>query len=650
MAPILVTLASNATVPADYTYSYDHTPQPPPPNRPPPPPPHPPPPPTSIELCSNSCLQAPKFASDGFCDDGGADAVFSNCDLGTDCDDCGLRVRLAHVPATPMPPPALAPAAAAVATLPAQQLPVPTTKPRQNPFSQQGQERAYIDPSHRVALARAMHGMSGTTLVNLLYAWKAPVAFWIRSKRAIRGEAMQDLRVPITAEGILNDASSQGASPVVLVLALLPDRSCLKPSAGSEICCTYRPAFVGSRFGSDCSRHPSDPPRCDEGIAEYKHDVVDRLASVLADWHLKVRTVLVLEPDTLAHMASSGGRHPGCSREATRAAYLEGIEYAIHTIRNSAPSVAMYLAAGNGELLGWGERVNAFATSVAKLGAVGQLHGFATNIGGYAPLGRACPQITDARTRLPLSLPTFCRSRRHDPCCNDPCGLIETFNSGVGELNFVQMLSKHLKMAMPNMGEPHFIIDTARNGYAQARDDCAAACNLRTAKFGLLPTAVTGVDVVDAFWWLTPPGASDGCASWQAQPQDDCPRPDASCSLDDSLGTRAGEAFAPPAGATFTSHLQQLAQGEAELCRSASPNSDTCQVNFEVVDKFAQEVGIPSPVFGSSSSPSLGAANVVLLSWGTLLVVLLCTLYGRLRSHSAPRQYQGDCVDDEVYQ
>ena len=36
-------------------------------------------------LCSNTC-----FASDdGMCDDGGPDAWFDSCDLGTDCADCG---------------------------------------------------------------------------------------------------------------------------------------------------------------------------------------------------------------------------------------------------------------------------------------------------------------------------------------------------------------------------------------------------------------------------------------------------------------------------------------------------------------------------------------------------------------------------------
>ena len=39
------------------------------------------------ELCSNSCY----WADDGVCDDGGHGAEYVECDLGTDCNDCGPR-------------------------------------------------------------------------------------------------------------------------------------------------------------------------------------------------------------------------------------------------------------------------------------------------------------------------------------------------------------------------------------------------------------------------------------------------------------------------------------------------------------------------------------------------------------------------------
>ena len=79
-------------------YSYSEAPEPPPPAPPPPPPPYPPPPPAQVVLCANNCPKAPKFASDSYCDDGGPDATFDNCELGTDCTLLGSNaVRPSHV-------------------------------------------------------------------------------------------------------------------------------------------------------------------------------------------------------------------------------------------------------------------------------------------------------------------------------------------------------------------------------------------------------------------------------------------------------------------------------------------------------------------------------------------------------------------------
>ena len=38
-------------------------------------------------LCSNTC----RTSSDGECDDGGPNSLYSICALGTDCNDCGVR-------------------------------------------------------------------------------------------------------------------------------------------------------------------------------------------------------------------------------------------------------------------------------------------------------------------------------------------------------------------------------------------------------------------------------------------------------------------------------------------------------------------------------------------------------------------------------
>ena len=59
-------------------------------------------------LCKNTCDNpfgngGPKFIGNGHCQDGHADAEGAQCDLGTDCDDCGPRYYLPPSPPPPAP-------------------------------------------------------------------------------------------------------------------------------------------------------------------------------------------------------------------------------------------------------------------------------------------------------------------------------------------------------------------------------------------------------------------------------------------------------------------------------------------------------------------------------------------------------------------
>ena len=63
------------------------------------------------ELCDNTC----GFPADNACDDGGPGSTYSECDFGTDCSDCGLRIQS---PAAPPAPPAAPPSQASAASQP----------------------------------------------------------------------------------------------------------------------------------------------------------------------------------------------------------------------------------------------------------------------------------------------------------------------------------------------------------------------------------------------------------------------------------------------------------------------------------------------------------------------------------------------------
>ena len=64
------------------------------------------------------------------------------------------------------------------------------------------------------------------------------------------------------------------------------------------------------------------------------------------------------------------------------------------------------------------------------------------------------------------------------------------------------------------LGGKHFIIDTGRNGNGAPQglgpDDERAWCNPDGRALGIPPTTNTGDPLCDAFYWLKPPGESDG--------------------------------------------------------------------------------------------------------------------------------------------
>ena len=64
------------------------------------PPPPPAAPPQSPGMCDNSCSPS-HHLSNGQCQDGGPGSVFSHCAHGTDCDDCGVRVMPPLPPSAP---------------------------------------------------------------------------------------------------------------------------------------------------------------------------------------------------------------------------------------------------------------------------------------------------------------------------------------------------------------------------------------------------------------------------------------------------------------------------------------------------------------------------------------------------------------------
>lgn len=252
-----------------------------------------------------------------------------------------------------------------------------------------------------------------------------------------------------------------------------------------------------------------------------------------------------------------------CRAAATKASYKEGVT---HAVRSLAPlAAAVYLDAGHGGWMSFVQNINGFADLIASMAIAPSLRGFALNTANYQPLGEGVCEQALLEEDKPSKLRSSCKGAEAPACCGDPCHVLASWGWGNSELHYAVALQRVLSHRVPGF-TPHSIIDTSRNGNSHARSGaCTSWCNVRDAALGAPPSASTALpETVDAYFWVKPPGESDGCSSRS------CPRFDSHCRGAESLGpgsagARPDEPEAPDAGQIFPYQLVQLATRQAEI-------------------------------------------------------------------------------------
>jgi cellulose 1,4-beta-cellobiosidase len=389
----------------------------------------------------------------------------------------------------------------------------------------------FVSPAYQKEINTSIATATGQTKANLQKMYHVPSAYWIDVMAKITGPGTDNV------EWILREASLRSPPPLVVFIVYdLPNRDCHAFASNGEICCTPK---------SDGTCDYSAAGECAGGLQVYQKKYIDPLVTLFRKYSM-VPIVAVIEPDSLGNLATNMG-DPRCANSATQTAYKQGIQYAITQIA-TARNVVMYLDACHGGWLGWTNNAQKYISIVQDLQVTQYLRGFTTNVANYEPLGVQCPQVG------------WCLNNMHqgDPCCADPCRLETQWNPANNELNFAMELQNAFMQSVPGF-TPTFVIDTGRNGVVDMRENCANWCNIRGAGAGLIPTTNTAnTTLIDAYFWLKPPGESDGCT--QTLPDgSQCPRFDQSCASVDSIGSRNGEPRAPQAGKWFDYQVKQLA-------------------------------------------------------------------------------------------
>jgi cellulose 1,4-beta-cellobiosidase len=290
----------------------------------------------------------------------------------------------------------------------------------------------------------------------------------------------------------LDDARAHEAAsgkPVVTVFVIydLPNRDCAAAASNGELTVA------------------------NGGLATYESRYIDQIAAQLAA-HPDQRIVAVVEPDSLPNLATNMDI-PKCA--ASEQAYRDGVAYAISKL--AAPNVSLYLDAAHAGWLGWPDNMTKVATIFKQVltaaGGVDKIRGFATNSANYTELHEQ-PELYDYQ-----------------------------FNPCHDELTYVQKLTSALaQVGITNKG---FIIDTSRNGRGGIRHQWGSWCNVQGAGIGERPVA-DPMSGLDAYYWVKPPGESDGTSDATAQ------RFDPFCANQDATPN------APQAGTWFHSSFVNL--------------------------------------------------------------------------------------------
>ena len=306
------------------------------------------------------------------------------------------------------------------------------------------------------------------------------------------------------------DLSQLLASAVDVPTAVWVDKAAEIPTRLEEALrtATEQQARTGSRRvlvaivvydlpGRDCAAHASSGEiSTADGLSTYESLYLRPMEAVLRRWP-EPRKAFFLEPDSLPNLVTNLGV-PKCAAAAR--GYRRGVARAAELL---APHGALYLDVGwSGWIGSWSARQMAEVIDdvMGRMGAeaVSAVRGIVSDVSNYG---------------TPHAEESYAYTMLHELSRLGRTGL-------------------------------HAVIDTSRG----ARDMSGQWCNAKGAGAGPRPTAETGSGAIDAYFWIKPPGESDGTSDTSSE------RYDPAC------GKAAAMKGAPEAGLWFHEQFVMLVQ------------------------------------------------------------------------------------------
>ncbi len=323
-----------------------------------------------------------------------------------------------------------------------------------------------------------------------------PTFVWLDTIAAVNGTGSY----PRSLSGHLDQALLQGANAIGIVIYNLPNRDGSALASNGELLIAQN------------------------GLNRYKTEYIDVIYSIISQAKYSgLRIVMVIEPDSLPNLITNLS-FPKVAEANTTGAYVQGVQYAIGTLRSLTNTYA-YIDVAHAGWLGWPNNLTPFANLLKQVGAGipggnSKVDGFISNTANYNVFVEPYMTANQMISGQPV---------RSTPIWYD-------WNDHIEERSFALALRTALTSgtdAYPTI--IGLLLDTSRNGWGgTARPTGPSTSTVRNtfvrattldrrihkgnwgnqsgAGIGARPMANPSPNY-DAFVWVKPPGESDGSSS-----------------------------------------------------------------------------------------------------------------------------------------
>ncbi|MET9429266.1 glycoside hydrolase family 6 protein [Streptomyces sp. NPDC003036] len=377
----------------------------------------------------------------------------------------------------------------------------------------------YVNPDYARLVDGSIAQTSDAALKAKMEKVKTyPTAVWLDRIAAIHGGEVNAGRKSLADHLDLALAQKKPGQPLVATFVVydLPGRDCAALASNGEL------------------------PLTAEGLARYKTEYIDAIASVFANpKYQDIRITTVIEPDGLPNLVTNLS-DPECAQAKSSGIQVDAIRYALNKL-HAIPNVYTYMDFAHSGWLGWDTNLSQTTqlyTDVVKGTTAGlaSVDGLITNVSNYTPLAE--PFLTDPNKTVGGNMVKS--------------GKYYEWNPNFDESDFTKAIHK----ALVSQGWPAstgMVVDTSRNGWGGAARPTAEStstvldtyvtqskvdrrahrglwCNVNGAGMGQPPQASPAGypdSHLDAFLWIKPPGESDGAS--KDIPNEEGKRPDPMC-------------------------------------------------------------------------------------------------------------------------